>query len=243
MTEDRTQTGTPEQDGGDAAEQTPTTGTPATEGRDGGASEPDYKSLYLGLKPELEAKNDKLREYESRAASPPAMPPTNQQPDPRSEYRNQVYDLARRGDPVAMAQVETWEWQDASVKAGRDQGQLMAMPEGIREQVFQHYEKNRHRLGDPIAARAEIENGSNAKRLAELEAEIKRLKGQTSRPDPDVVRTFGQEHTAAQHKDRISMTGAKFDAEVKALKDAGRFREAMNRERMYANGDIQITDE
>jgi len=243
VTDEQT-TGTTSADDGDAAVPTPTTGTPTDAGRDAGASsEPDYKQLYLASKDKIEAAN--RMEAELAQLRTRREPPPDEDEDDLDEAAqgdgvdwDVVADFARRGDQVAKAQLANRRMNIELAKNVRDSFQLRDIDDrDERKEVLAHFAKNKHRLGDIGAARAEV-------RERKLETENVRLKRELElarkQPPTDVVRTHSREVSSTEQKTRY-MAESDFDREQAELRAAGRHDEAMARQRELMSGAIDFT--
>jgi len=243
---DEQTTGTPAPDDGDAHDSA-TTGTPEADGRDAGTSsgEPtadDYKALYLKQKSEVEEARRlkaELEQLRARPEPPPAAHDDDGEDDSEDDEglltddeRAELIDLANRGDRASKAALK----QDRALRQMRQrEGALVRniadtlhlkdiSDEAERREVYNHYARNRRRLGDIKAAHAEVSARKLAAENAKLRADVERLSKQ---PPRDVVRTHSREVTSSEAKARREMTYAEFDGEVARLKAAGRYREAM----------------
>ena len=220
-------TGTPTQDGGDAAEHAPTTGTPAAEGRDAG-SQTATEEQVLAWKAKAEEANKvpglmaRIDELEERQAQSPAAPGDEPDDDDDEVDWDQVRYHASRGDATAKAQLKQQK-ENAELRA-----ELREMQEGIRllrqldaipdkdeqKEVTKHFKQNRHRLGDINAARAEI-------REKKLEVENDELRKQlaAAAKKPPSGPTTGEREVPASAMKPTEMTRADWDAEQASFPD------------------------
>lgn len=241
MTTDET-TGTPGTDDGDAAAQTPTTGTPGTDDRDATTGEPDYKQLYLASKDKVEAANRMERELAELRAARDAEPedePDDAGTDGDGVDWEKVADYARRGDQVAKAQIANRRMQLELAKNVRDSFQLRDISDATeRKEVLAHFAKNKHRLGDIGAARAEVRERKLEAENARLTKELELAK---KKPPTDVVRTHTREVSATETKAR-QIAGADFDREQAQLRAQGKYHEALQRQQEVLAGKIEVVD-
>jgi hypothetical protein len=240
MADESTTTGTPEPETGDAAEQTPTAESPSAEDRDAsstGTKEPDYKQLYLASKDKIEAAN-RLLEEQQRATHTPAAPA--REPDEEEGFWAEVEEFARKGDPVAKAQLWNRDHQLRKEREIVDAFQLREIADADeRKAVAQHYVRNRHRLGDVAAARAELRAGKLEEENQRLQAALKAAQ-QSSVRDPQVARTtLGREVTAKEHKTE-KMTRAEWDQAQQRLEDEGKYAEKIAMQMRRRKGEIEI---
>ena len=223
-------TGTPELDGGDAAQ---ADGRDASEaGRDAESKEPDYKTMYLEAKGKvertnaLEAENAELR---SRAEQPPAAQPNGQGAEDEA-YWADVKHWADKGDAVAKAMLNQRDEQERMAYAMSATYELLDIEDrDTRRAVAKHMQRNANRNLDVRAARSEVEAQKLAKErltLAEENAKLKSaLEAAQKKPPTDVIRTATREITSQRSGNTTeSMTEAEFDqrqAELKAQGPAG----------------------
>lgn len=246
MTDERT-TGTPPTDDGDAAASTPTTGTPGGDGRDADSSEPDYKAMYLASKDKIEeanrlkAENDALR---MRADQPPADQDDDEEA-PAGDDGNglptkvdwaRVQDYASRGDEVAKAQIENRILIERLARNTSDTFTLKEIDKAEQAEVKAHYQKNRHRLADIKAARAEVRE---RKLDAENQRLTKELEAARKQPPTDVVRTHSREVSSTEAKAR-KMSYAEFDQRQAELIAQGKRSEARALSRKLSNDEIEL---
>ncbi len=178
-----------------------------------------------------EAEASRLRDEldRTRKAQSPAAPAS----DPRSERRKAVRDFAEgRGldapDPVAAEVMDLREELGLTLQELANLRDLDRIPdEGKRTKVKDHFNANRHRLGDVTAARAEIEREELSTALEQERAEKEQLKkaleATSKRQNPDVVRTHVREVPAGETK---RMTQAEWDADQKAKENDPKARMA-----------------
>jgi hypothetical protein len=235
MVENQETAGTPSGNDGDAGD-SQTTGTPQTDDRN--APDSNIAKLNLEWKLKAERANElerRIAEYEAREQSPAAQQP--QGDDRITQLRAAAQEFERKGDPIAALQLI----QDARIEElARDTQfalQIRDLPLEERQEVYNHFQKNRHRLGDPAAARSEL-------REKRFEDENKRLREELTkasrRPDPDVVRTEARDVPASEHKKR-TMTEREFDNQIAALHHASRHKEKMAMQIALRNGDIELS--
>lgn len=222
-------TGTPAQDGGDAAG-TPTTGTPDADGRDATSGEPDYKAMYLSAKEKVERANTmeaELKELRARSEPPPAAHDDDDdeadESVPSVDWKK-VQAYADAGDEVARAQIANRKLQLELARNVRDSFHLRDISDtSERQEVLKHYHRNRHRLGDVKAAEAEVRKMKLETENADLRKQLEAAKKQ---PPTDVVRTHSREVSASEAKSRPKMTYAQFDQQKAALESQGKLSEA-----------------
>src|SRR6185369_11366121 len=212
MTDPTQTTGTPEQDGGDAAE-VPTAGTPVADDRNADHGINREEALVWKSKAErLNAAEAEAKAYKAQLdALTRSQSPAANGSDPRAERLATVKRFAEGTigegpDPVAAEVLELREALAMTVAELTNVRELdRVADEDKRSRIAKHFNDNRHRLGDVKAARAEIEAEERAAKGAEQEAEIERLKkaleAQAKRPGSDVVQTHTREVSAAEHKD------------------------------------------
>jgi hypothetical protein len=222
--------GTPNPDGGDAGEHTPTTGT---QGEDGRNAEPEglgtiTREEALAWKAKAERVNQlesKLSEMEAQRPAPAVATPADTEDE---AYWSEVEKFATQGDPVAKALLRQRERDERRERDIIDAFQLREIADAEeRQQVAAHYLKNRHRYGDVAAARDSL-------RVSKLEADNKRLldalkAAQAKQPDPDVVRTHSREITARQN-DARKYTRDEWQKEQAELEESGNYAEKIKRQ-------------
>ena len=119
-----------------------------------------------------------------------------------------------------------------------------------RDKIKEHFNANRHRLGDVAAARAEIDAKELTEQLAqEREASDKlrkALEATSRKQNPDVVRTHATEVSAAETQAR-EMTRAEWESEQARLLrtweetgDKNARDERLRKQRDYAAGKIKV---
>ncbi len=225
MTEQEQTTGTPAEDGGDAAE-TQTTGTPAADDRN--AVDANIAKLNLEWKAKAERTNAaeaELKAIRAREAER-AQSPAARGADPRAERLRTVAGFANGTigegpDPVAAEVLALREELSMALNEVANLRELDRVTDDTkRDKIKDHFNANRHRLGDVKAARAELERDDIA---VELEAAKERedklrkaLEATSKRQNPDVVQTHAREVTAAEHQAR-KMTNADWSARQKQL--------------------------
>lgn len=242
MADEERTAGTPDPNGGDAAESTQTTGTQGTDDRNAEATSGINRDEALAWKAkaercnQLEAENAELKRLQQ---SPAAT--GNDRRDPIGDALQQTREFAEKGDPVAimnLALLEALKQQDTNRR-------LDAVPEAKRKAVEEHFNKNRHRFADIDGARAEVERNELATENENLRKELARSVG--SKPDPDVVRTSEREVPASERKTEV-MTRARWDreqAEFERRANAGDIaasKERMRQQMARRNGKIQVKD-
>lgn len=227
-------TGTPGQEGGDAAEQTPTTGTPAADGRDAQGGEPDYKALHLANKQTIEELKKRLDAIQE---DPPQPPAAEDQGDDDDADWDQVRAWAAKGDATSKLLLKEREQREALAKAIVYKSQLDSLPESERRDALNHFQRHRNRFGDPLAAAADLRAKKLSDEVATLREELRKL---SKKPDPDVVRTHDREVSAPEAKDKIRR--ADWHREQKQLEDEGRHKERMARQRLVRDGALKIID-
>jgi hypothetical protein len=238
MAEEPSKTGTPSPEDGDAGESTQKTGTQDKDGRDGQAQS-DTEKLNLTWKEKAERVNQleaKLAELEERLKQSPAASERNERGTQDDDDWDRVADFAAKGDPVARAQLRLRQALVEHAVTTTHESQIMEMPEAERREVREHFQKNRHRLGDPQAARSELRERKLSAENEKLRAELEKA---SQRPDTDVVRTHHREVPASEHKVR-TMSPEEFDAEQARLAAEGRHRDKMAMQRDYAEGKIEL---
>lgn len=244
--QDETQTaGTPNPDGGDAA-QGQTTGTQESEGRDAGSSgqADDFTRLNLEWKAKAERLNALEAKYGSNFESAieqrqPQSPAADSQTNADAAYWADVVESARNGDHAAKAaiQIEIQRRQDK-----RDMMDALALRDIAdvteRQEVYNLYTNNRTRYGDVEAAREAV----RARRLeAELTKTREEIKRNTAKVDPDVVRTHSRE-TSAKGTQIRKMSGSEYDRKIAQVPGQGPTREQLQLQRDYSNGLIELED-
>jgi len=245
MTDDP-KAGTTSGDDGDAALE-PTTGTHTEAGRD--AEPSDIAKLNMEWKAKAEAYNAerkaredaerRLAEIEARRPSP-AAERDDAADDDLSRYVPGAQDYAGRGDAVAglsvamakrLQKLEEEREIDRRLQADREQLREIAPDPAYRKAVAEHYLKNQHRFGDPLAAHRDLE----AERLAkELDDARKRLASYERKPT-DVVRTEIREVPGSEVRTK-KMTLAEFE---EAKRTAPMF-ESLRLQRLYREGKIEV---
>ena len=229
----------PTQEGGDAAAQTPTAGTPAEEVRN--AQDENIAKLNLEWKAkaertnELERENAELRAHQ--APSPAATDARAANVDEDGVDWSAVENFARQGDPVAKAQIATKRSQDTLIRELANVRAIDQIPDAeLRKEAADHFAKNRHRLGDPQAAIAEV----SAKKLA---TENERLKAELAKAAANQpvkgVNTSAREVPASEHKVRV-MTLAELEAEVERTREERGDNAARALRREVTNGTIRL---
>lgn len=184
-----------------------------------------------------------------------AQSPAARGGDPRAERLSTVQQFATGAlgegpDPVAAEVLALREELSMTVQELANVRALDRITDEAKQQkVKDHFNKNRHRLGDVEAARAEIEREELSERAKEQQAEIDRLKATlaatSKRTNPDVVQTHTREVTAAEQQSR-EMTKAQWDerqAQLEAAAQAGdaEARRIRTREQVQrANGQINV---
>lgn len=247
MTEEQQTTGTPEPDDGDA-QGTATTGTPAADDRDASSTsttEPDWKAIALANKSKVEEANRILADHaRARVESPPADSNDDDgQGGDEDKYWQETEDFARRGDPVAKAAIHAREENKQLRRTIADTFTLRDITDKDEQQeVYKHYQRNRHRLGDVGAARAEVRERKLADKVATLQKELDASKAATQKrvQTSDVVRTHSREVPAKEANERRKMTFDQFDAEVARLKKAGQWNAAMQLQQELNRDEIDI---
>lgn len=243
MADETTTSGTPEPEGGDA-QGTATAGTPGTDDRNAESVE-NEKRLHLEWKSKAERTNQLERENAELKARLDQSPADlgNDEPDADAieKLEREVNAWVEKDDPVAkwsklkIAKLE--DRQEKYEQAVIFKDQIRDMPFEERQEVYDHFQANRHRLGDPKAARAEVRE----KKLTDENAKLReQLKKATVKNDPDVVRTVTRDVPASEHKVR-KMTEAEFDREQEELRQSGRHRERMAQQAAYARDEIEFT--
>ncbi len=242
MTTEET-TRTPEPDDGDAAEQTPTTETPVQDERNAAQEQEAKVRLEHKIKAEkLNALETKYGpDFETvldRAVQSPAV--RSEAPEEEDEaYWASVKEWSDKGDPVAKATLRS------EIQRRRDRKEILDALDlreigdaNERREVLDHYARNRHRLGDVAAARAEI----HARKLADENKKLREAVAISSkRRDPEVVSTVEREHSAKETKVR-QMSSAEYDRQIAELDRQGLHRKKMDLQNQYARGDIDVID-
>jgi len=231
-----------------------------TQEQDGRNAEADANIVKLNKELQEKAGRVNQAEAESKAlrvqveALTRAQSPAAPGADPRAERLAMVKKFADGSigegpDPVAAEVMELREALAMTVQELSNVRELDRIAdEGKRDKITQHFNHNRHRLGDVKAARAEIEAEERAQALDAQQAEIDRLKkaleAQSKRPGADVIQTHAREVTAAEHKD--IMTQAQWNERQLQLErqaDAGDLEAARLRRReqvQRANGKLRV---
>lgn len=194
-------TGTPTQDGGDAAAVEPTTGTPETDGRNAVADSNINRDEALAWKAKAERLNEIERENQELRAR--LQPPAADEDDPEVEHYEACQAAiaeARRNNqrpPAwAVADVRRYEREQQ-----RDQviGALFeTAPEPTRAAVKEYAKNPNAYPGGIRQAQAELERralsaaqSEKDQRIAQLEKELQQARA--NRVDPNTVRTSGSE--------------------------------------------------
>jgi len=234
MTEPQT-TGTAAPHDGDAAGK-PTTGTVVDAGRDAeaGLSE-DQKKLLLVHKEKaeranaLEKENQDLKAQLAERTQPPPAPAGAAGDD---EMRRQTMDELRRlapVDPVSRALLWNMERDNEREREIVEAFQIRDLPVEERAEVTKHYLANRHRFGDPLAARADLKASKFETENAELRAKVAQLDKKPDAAVANAVPTLGRETNVTAGKTMKDVPIAQFDAEIAELEAQGRGHEAMLR--------------
>ena len=240
MSDEKETAGTSNQDGGDAGDSS-TAGTPGENGRNAQDSE-NIARLNLEWKIKAERANElerEVAELRAQQAQSPAAQSQGSGEDQIQQLVAQAQDFQRKGDPVAAL---TLMHEARLAQLAQDTQfalQIRDLPLEERQEVYNHFQKNRHRFGDPAAARAEIQAGKYAEENKRLREEL--AKASSRKPDPDVVRTEGRDVPASEHKKR-TMTVAEFDHRQAQLKAENRFRLAMDEQMAVRKGDIELSN-
>lgn len=243
LVEERT-AGTPDPDDGDPGDDTQDSGTQDQKDRDADSREPDYKKLYLEeAKPKiervnaLEKENAELKEAMKQS---PAASDDDEDSDPKDPaHWQRVKHFAAQGDVACQALLEEREQRKRDQET-RDRETIHALQlrdiedKPLRKRVYDHFQKNRHRLGDTRAALAEV-------REQELEQDNKRLREQIDkRPDQSDRDKPPKTHdrTPPEGKKKVHMTQKEWDQEQKTLSPLDR----MLRQKDYNLGKIVVED-
>ena len=106
----------------------------------------------------------------------------------------------------------------------------------LRKETADHFAKNRHRLGDPQAAIAEV----NAKKLATEHERLKQELAKAAANQPiRGVNTSAREVPASEHKVRV-MTLAELEAEVERTREERGDNAARALRREVTTGTIRL---
>ena len=249
MADEKDTAGTTPQDDGDA-QGTATTGTPDGAGRDGTSDEPsgepDYKALHLANKQTIAELKATIEAIGTRVPQPPAADDDedsgSDDGDEDAVDWDQVREFAKKGDPVAKAQIANakrlmrFEQTVANTILLRD-----IDDKGEREEVKRHMLANQKR-GRPLDIKSATAEVRAAKLVQENERLHKELEQARKKPPQDTVRTHTREVTARQAKDREAqkMTYAEWDNEQAELERQGRHREARERQFALNRGEIDL---
>ena len=213
MADETQTTGTPTQDGGDAAQQ-PTAGTPETDGRN--AADDERWKEALVWKEKAERYNDTQRELDqlkaSRDQAPRASTPAGDEDYQRRSYETYVSGIA------AQAQDENarlWALQEQRrlqnerrIEAENQQMQqivgyvLRALPEE-QQAPFKELQAHPEKYASLDDAQREINLRRKEAEIAKLNAEVKRLQNQNAVP------TAGRE-TQSVPELKKEMTGSEW---------------------------------
>ena len=233
MADETQTTGTPAPEGGDAAV-TPTAGTPSADGRDAGSTEPDYKEMYLGLKPKLEELNRMKEERERQPVQPAPAADTG---DDIATYYSQLDTVVN--DPNQSDIAVKWA-KSEKVRIERDaqRDQLLSvMFDGLpseQKEVVQEFARNRHKYGTPEAAKEALDGRRLREQNAKLQAELAAAKATSARLNANVPVTDSREALVASPKKE--MTRAEWEHRQKNLPDKARMQEQVKLRR----GEISI---
>lgn len=249
MADENKTAGTTPQDDGDAAG-TPTTGTPEGADRDASSDEPsgepDYKALHLANKQTIAELKSTIEALGTRAPQPPAAEDDEENGsddgDEETVDWDQVREFAKRGDPVAKAQIANarrlmrFEQTVANTILLRDIDDKSEREE-VKRYMLASQKRGRHI--DIKAATAEVRERKLADENTRLKQELEMAK---KKPPQDTVRTHVREVSARQAKDREipKMTYAEWDTEQAELQRQGKFKEARARQFALNAGEIDL---
>lgn len=188
MADEQQTTGTPTQEGGDAAE-TQTAGTPAPEGRDAVSSAPDWKQLYLESKSTIEEANRVIRA--SREETPRTPTPAGDEENERRNYEayvKQVADNAQDQNSLLWARQEQRRLQHERQMMDNQQLTLQTLGAVIQALPEEHQAPFRELAAHPekynslADAQREIHLRKQQSEVNRLQQEIKRLQNQNAVP-------------------------------------------------------------
>lgn len=245
MAENEAQTtGTPEQDGGDAAEVQPTTGTPETDGRNAVADSNINRDEALAWKAKAERLNEaerELQELRARLQPPAADDDDDLELAHLQRCQQEVAEAKARGE-----RPPTWAVRDLrSYEREQQMAQVLGvvfekLPDDAKAAVKEYAANPAKYPGGIKQAQAELQRQSlekaqtdQAALIAQLKAENERLKA--NRVSPDTVRTSGSEGpTSAPEKQ--TMTRAQWLERQQSLSADDRMAE----QRMRSKGLIDV---
>jgi hypothetical protein len=232
MADEQQTTGTPTQDGGDAAV-TPTTGTPEAEVRDAVSPEVDYKQLYLSNKSTVEEANRILRA--SREESPRASSPAGGggfNPDAYKEYVEGIAANATDRGSLMWAQKELRSLQNEQLVerlAADNQnlqqvmGVLVQHPPETARAILTEMQANPQKYVSLDDVQRAISLRSKEQEIQKLQQDLKRLQNQNAVPtagrETQAVPELKKEMTGSQWRARqAGLTKLQADAEAMQLR-------------------------
>lgn len=211
--------GTPEPQAADASEDTSTSGAEGMEGQ-GGLSPEDTEKLHLTWK----AKAERVEALEAQLAALQAQqqpPAADEGEDDDEALIRENLELGQKDAAARLAAKNALYMRQLVREIGFSQ-QLRDIPDTQeRKKVLEHFQKNRNRLGDPNAARAEIqaqEYAETNRKLAEENARMKKALEAAQVKPPDGVPTHLR-GSPESTKGVRQMTKAQWDREIAAAED------------------------
>lgn len=198
----------------------------------------DLNALRLKDLEKIESANTLKRELDALKESVQASLATGgSETDARAERLRRLRKAADDGDFLAEENLELRGLIDEVVYGIQVLNDLNRIKdEDEREMVRKEFSKGTYR--DVRTARSVVREAILEKQNAELREALKEKEGK--KPPRDTIRTDTRETTARGKVRRMSLS--EWDAEQSALKDAGRHREAMARQRQWRKGEIVVKD-
>lgn len=218
----------------DGEQPTAETRTETQEDRQVQGGEPDWKQEYLKAKSKIERVNVVEAQLAAREAENAALrsrlapSPAAQGEEDDESYVDEASfnNYATQGDPVAR-KTKRLERKLAKTEKRLDEivpnivhsNMLRDMPLEKRQRVYDHFQANRQRFGDPRVAEADLDATELRQETKGLRERLKQY--ETERKiDPDVVRavpTHQREVPASEQKVK-TMTTDEFDTEYERIK-------------------------
>lgn len=236
MSETTSNPGTPPDETADAGN-TPVSESVEGEVREAAQDEKermDWKAMALGLKATLEERN--RREQEAQTAQPtggstsPTEPLMAQAQADMNILRAAYMELqqdAAAGDRRALLNLKLLEDQMQVKQELLYQQQLGVIHDPARRaKVWDHFQKNRHRLNTVDAADLELDGLEYRQSKAELERQKKDAESVIRAKEQGVQGTHGSREVTATEAKVRKMTGEQFDNEIGRLRSEGKDSEA-----------------